>query len=74
MCCRHAGPRQSIINPDWDFKKMGIGGLDKEFSDIFRRAFASRVFPAEFVEQIGAKHVKGILLYGPPGRLENTET
>ena len=23
---------------------MGIGGLDKEFSDIFRRAFASRVF------------------------------
>ncbi|XP_077997799.1 vesicle-fusing ATPase-like [Glandiceps talaboti] len=59
--------RQSIINPDWDFQKMGIGGLDKEFSDIFRRAFASRVFPPEFVEQLGAKHVKGILLYGPPG-------
>lgn len=58
---------QSIINPDWDFKKMGIGGLDKEFSDIFRRAFASRVFPQEFVEQIGAQHVKGILLFGPPG-------
>lgn len=37
--------RQSIINPDWNFEKMGIGGLDKEFSDIFRRAFASRVFP-----------------------------
>ncbi|XP_072031321.1 vesicle-fusing ATPase-like [Amphiura filiformis] len=62
-----SGVRQSIINPDWDFKKMGIGGLDKEFSDIFRRAFASRVFPPEFVEQIGAKHVKGILLFGPPG-------
>ncbi|XP_033096402.1 vesicle-fusing ATPase-like, partial [Anneissia japonica] len=58
---------QSIINPDWDFKQMGIGGLDKEFSNIFRRAFASRVFPPEFVEQIGAKHVRGILLYGPPG-------
>lgn len=58
---------QSIINPDWDFKKMGIGGLDKEFSDIFRRAFASRVFPPEFVEQMGAQHVKGILLFGPPG-------
>uniref|UniRef100_A0A452EEQ2 Vesicle-fusing ATPase n=1 Tax=Capra hircus TaxID=9925 RepID=A0A452EEQ2_CAPHI len=59
--------RQSIINPDWNFEKMGIGGLDKEFSDIFRRAFASRVFPPEIVEQMGCKHVKGILLYGPPG-------
>uniref|UniRef100_A0A4W3IFX1 Vesicle-fusing ATPase n=1 Tax=Callorhinchus milii TaxID=7868 RepID=A0A4W3IFX1_CALMI len=45
--------RQSIINPDWNFEKMGIGGLDREFSDIFRRAFASRVFPVELVEQMG---------------------
>ncbi|KMQ93874.1 vesicle-fusing atpase 1-like protein [Lasius niger] len=59
--------RQTIINPDWDFQKMGIGGLDKEFSAIFRRAFASRVFPTEIVTQLGCKHVKGILLYGPPG-------
>lgn len=59
--------RQSIINPDWDFGKMGVGGLDKEFNAIFRRAFASRVFPPEVVEQLGCKHVKGILLYGPPG-------
>ncbi|CAG2060766.1 unnamed protein product, partial [Timema podura] len=44
--------RQSIINPDWDFQKMGIGGLDKEFNAIFRRAFASRVFPPEVVEQL----------------------
>ncbi|XP_072229192.1 vesicle-fusing ATPase-like isoform X2 [Leuresthes tenuis] len=59
--------RQTIISPDWNFEKMGIGGLDKEFSDIFRRAFASRVFPPDIVEQMGCKHVKGILLYGPPG-------
>ncbi|GJQ71490.1 hypothetical protein Trydic_g11207 [Trypoxylus dichotomus] len=59
--------RQSIINPDWDFQKMGIGGLTNEFNAIFRRAFASRVFPPEIVEQLGCKHVKGILLYGPPG-------
>ncbi|KAL5006144.1 hypothetical protein ScPMuIL_017302 [Solemya velum] len=58
---------QSIINPDWDFNKMGIGGLDNEFSAIFRRAFASRVFPPDVVEQLGMKHVKGILLFGPPG-------
>ncbi|KAH1009525.1 vesicle-fusing ATPase 1 [Dendroctonus ponderosae] len=59
--------RQSIINPDWDFQKMGIGGLSNEFNAIFRRAFASRVFPPEIVEQLGCKHVKGILLFGPPG-------
>ncbi|KAJ8984991.1 hypothetical protein NQ317_016902 [Molorchus minor] len=59
--------RQSIINPDWDFQKMGIGGLSNEFNAIFRRAFASRVFPTDLVDQLGCKHVKGILLYGPPG-------
>jgi len=59
--------KQSIINPDWDFTKMGVGGLDTEFNAIFRRAFASRVFPPEVMEQLGCKHVKGILLFGPPG-------
>ena len=32
---------------------MGVGGLDTEFNAIFRRAFASRVFPPEIVEQLG---------------------
>lgn len=59
--------RQSIINPDWDFSKLGVGGLDEEFNAIFRRAFASRVFPQEIMEQLGCSHVKGILLHGPPG-------
>lgn len=59
--------QRALINPEFDFQKLGIGGLDKEFSDIFRRAFASRVFPPEFVEQLAMKHVRGILLYGPPG-------
>ena len=46
---------------------MGIGGLDTEFSAIFRRAFASRIFPPGLIEKLGIQHVKGILLYGPPG-------
>ena len=46
---------------------MGIGGLDSEFATIFRRAFASRVFPPALVEKLGIQHVKGILLHGPPG-------
>uniref|UniRef100_A0A2P2I565 Vesicle-fusing ATPase n=1 Tax=Hirondellea gigas TaxID=1518452 RepID=A0A2P2I565_9CRUS len=57
----------SLFAADWDFQKMGIGGLDEQFVQILRRAFASRVFPPEVVEQMGIKHVKGILLYGPPG-------
>lgn len=58
---------KDIFRPDFNFEKMGIGGLDKEFSDIFRRAFASRVFPAAVIQKLGIQHVKGMLLYGPPG-------
>lgn len=50
--------RVSIINPDFDFNKMGIGGLDTEFNAIFRRAFASRVFPPEIIEQLGKINLK----------------
>ncbi|CAH1756857.1 10061_t:CDS:10 [Entrophospora sp. SA101] len=57
----------AIIQPNFKFEDMGIGGLDSEFSAIFRRAFASRIFPASLVEKLGIQHVKGILLYGPPG-------
>jgi vesicle-fusing ATPase len=46
---------------------LGIGGLNEEFSNIFRRAFVSRIFPPSIVEKMGIQHVKGILLYGPPG-------
>ena len=57
----------SIIAPDFKFEDMGIGGLDAEFSTIFRRAFASRIFPPGLVEKLGIQHVKGMLLFGPPG-------
>lgn len=57
----------SIVQPGFKFEDMGIGGLDTEFSAIFRRAFASRIFPPGLVEKLGIQHVRGILLYGPPG-------
>ena len=57
----------SIIQPNFKFENMGIGGLDAEFSTIFRRAFASRIFPPGLVDKLGIQHVKGMLLYGPPG-------
>ncbi|KAF8638609.1 hypothetical protein AX17_002150 [Amanita inopinata Kibby_2008] len=60
-------PPNAILAPSFKFEDMGIGGLDTEFSEIFRRAFASRVFPPGLVEKLGIEHVKGILLHGPPG-------
>ncbi|CAN9197124.1 unnamed protein product [Alternaria alternata] len=57
----------SIIQPGFKFEDMGIGGLDKEFGAIFRRAFASRILPPGIRERMGIDHVRGMLLYGPPG-------
>ncbi|KAL9108308.1 MAG: hypothetical protein Q9227_006906 [Pyrenula ochraceoflavens] len=68
----------AIVRPDFNFNSLGIGGLDvrnpalpdsdsSRFSTIFRRAFASRIFPPGLVDKLGIQHVKGILLYGPPG-------
>ncbi|CAI5950246.1 unnamed protein product [Closterium sp. NIES-65] len=36
---------------DFNFEKLGIGGLDAQFADIFRRAFASRVFPPHIISR-----------------------
>ena len=53
--------------PKFDFQSMGIGGLDDEFRHIFRRAFATRFYSPKFMNKLGIQHIKGILLYGPPG-------
>ncbi|KAG5373721.1 hypothetical protein IGI04_042966, partial [Brassica rapa subsp. trilocularis] len=37
--------------------QRGIGGLGAEFADIFRRAFASRVFPPHVTSRLGIKHI-----------------
>ena len=52
---------------DGSFERYGVGGLDAEFLTIFRRVFASRMVPPEMVKRLGMRHVKGMLLYGPPG-------
>lgn len=49
-----------ILKPNFKFEEMGIGGLDNEFADIFRRAFASRIYPPELLKQLGISHVKGL--------------
>ena len=52
---------------NWNAELLGIGGLNKEFNIILRRAFMSRLFDSQTIEKLGIQHVKGILLYGPPG-------
>ena len=59
--------RNPIIRPNFNFEDMGIGGLDEEFSQIFRRAFISRIIPLSIAQKMGVQHVRGMLLYGPPG-------
>ena len=61
------GEATNLFLSDFDFEKLGIGGLDAEFNKIFRRAFASRVLPANKLKELGLTHVRGMLLYGPPG-------
>mmetsp|Transcript_15409 Transcript_15409/g.23159 ORF Transcript_15409/g.23159 Transcript_15409/m.23159 type:complete len:448 (+) Transcript_15409:88-1431(+) len=56
-----------LFNSDFDFGKLGIGGLQGEFNIIFRRAFASRIYPSHIIQQMGISHVRGMLLHGPPG-------
>ena len=56
-----------LFRPDFHLEEMGIGGLDGEVGSVFRRAFASRVYPAAVLKRMGVNHVRGVLLYGPPG-------
>ncbi|KAF5960214.1 hypothetical protein HYC85_001423 [Camellia sinensis] len=64
---REAASSNIFKHKEFNLESLGIGGLGAEFADIFRRAFASRVFPPHVTSKLGIKHVKGMLLYGPPG-------
>ena len=58
---------KNIFRSDFKFDEIGVGGLDDQLSNIFRRAFSSRRYPSEILEKYGIKHMKGLILYGPPG-------
>ncbi|KAK8950576.1 Vesicle-fusing ATPase [Platanthera guangdongensis] len=64
---REAPSSNIFRQKEFNLQKLGIGGLSEQFMDIFRRAFASRVYPTHVTNKLGIKFVKGILLYGPPG-------
>ncbi len=58
---------KNIFKQDFKFEEMGVGGLDREIMDIFRRVFSSRRLPTRILNLYGLSHVKGLILYGPPG-------
>lgn len=47
--------------------QLEVGGLSKQIRQLFRRVFSSRSLPASVLAGLGVNHVKGVLLYGPPG-------
>ena len=44
-----------------------IGGLNEELRAIVRRVLLSRQIEPQMMKTLGLSHVKGLLLYGPPG-------
>ena len=58
---------KELFKGDFNFVEMGIGGLDKQFEIIFRRAFSSRLIPDKILKNLGINHVRGLMLYGPAG-------
>jgi SpoVK/Ycf46/Vps4 family AAA+-type ATPase len=59
--------KRDLFKEDYNFEEIGIGGLNKELINIFRRALSTRAIKSSIAKKLGIKHVKGVLLYGPPG-------
>jgi len=55
------------LDIDVNSLRTNVGGLDEELASIVRRAFATRRLPPLVMSSLGLSHVKGMLLYGPPG-------
>ena len=55
------------LDVDVDSLRRNVGGLDEQLAAIVRRAFATRRLPPGTMSSLGLSHVKGMLLYGPPG-------
>lgn len=59
--------KRDLFKDDYDFANLGIGGLDSQLINIFRRALSTRAINHDIIQKLGIKHSKGLLLYGPPG-------
>jgi vesicle-fusing ATPase len=59
--------KEHLIIPDFNFEDLDIGGLDNEFIEIIKKVFVTRLVPNHIIKKFGQKHIRGLLLYGPPG-------
>lgn len=50
-----------------DYENIGVGGLQKEFTELIKSIFITRIIPDNIFKKMGIKHTKGAILYGPPG-------
>jgi len=53
--------------PYFDFKELGIGGLDGQLDEMYRRVIRPRLLNQAYLRLWGVTPVKGMLFYGPPG-------
>jgi vesicle-fusing ATPase len=58
---------RDLFRSDYNFQNKGIGGLNIELIEIFRKALSTRALKPQTIKKLGIKHKKGIVLYGPPG-------
>ena len=64
---KHLNIRDQNIFNFVDILEMGVGGLSSQFDEMFRRAFSTRTLDPMIVKSLGIEHIRGIMLYGPPG-------
>lgn len=59
---------KNLINlKNLDFESIGVGGLNDQFKNLLKNIFLTRIIPKNFYENLGINHVKGAIIYGPPG-------
>lgn len=46
---------------------LGVGGLESQMNTLLSKLFSSRNVDKEILQEYNFQHVKGVILYGPPG-------
>ena len=59
--------QQSLFTSDLISRSWALVGWGTSSTRSSGEAFASRIYPAHIIQQMGISHVRGMLLYGPPG-------